>query len=224
MKSKEKVTVPAEPREITLTIDGALTGNIMDTTGERLDSLENKFKKLEELEFPTQFVFLNKSLNMNSGKAAAQSAHAVEELVYEIFTNASDEKIRQYKKYMSANPRAMIVLEVEDEDELYKLNSYLESQDIWTGIYVDEMAGGKKFVPTALAVEYLERGSVRAKLLSGMFNKFTSKEEKKVEHYEKALFDIEGMAIDAYFSGFFGCSRDAVLNIKNKAEKAREAK
>ena len=201
-----------------------LQGNIIDTAGERLDKLESKMKELRTKELPTQFVFLNKSLNMSSGKAAAQAAHAIEELVYTIFTDASQEKIQEYKKNMSASPRSMIVLQVEDTEELYKLNSYLNSQDIWTGIYVDELANGQRFVPTALAVEYLDRNEIKAKLLSGMYEKFTSKEELKTERYEKALLDIEGMAIDAYFSGFIGCSRDAVLNIKNKAEKVRETK
>lgn len=213
-----------EPQEISITLDpSSLQGNILDTTGPRLDSLEEKFKQLQEKEFPTQFVFLNKSLNMNSGKAAAQAAHAVEELVYEIFTNASNEKVAEYKKYMSANPRAMIILEVADEDELYKLNSYLESQNIWTGIYVDEMAGGKKFVPTALAVEYLDRNEIRAKLLSGMFNKFTSVQEQNNEFYKKELQEIEGMALDSYFGKFFG-SKDDMLKIMKKAGKASEAK
>lgn len=201
-----------------------LQGNIIDTAGERLDKLESKMEELRTKELPTQFVFLNKSLNMSSGKAAAQAAHAIEELVYTIFTDASQEKIQEYKKNMSASPRSMIVLQVEDTEELYKLNSYLNSQDIWTGIYVDELANGQRFVPTALAVEYLDRNEIKAKLLSGMYEKFTSKEELKTERYEKALLDIEGMAIDAYFSGFIGCSRDAVLNIKNKAEKVRETK
>lgn len=201
-----------------------LQGNIIDTAGERLDKLESKMEELRTKELPTQFVFLNKSLNMSSGKAAAQAAHAIEELVYTIFTDASQEKIQEYKKNMSASPRSMIVLQVEDTEELYKLDSYLNSQDIWTGIYVDELANGQRFVPTALAVEYLDRNEIKAKLLSGMYEKFTSKEELKTERYEKALLDIEGMAIDAYFSGFIGCSRDAVLNIKNKAEKVREAK
>lgn len=201
-----------------------LQGSIIDTAGERLDKLESKMEELRTKELPTQFVFLNKSLNMSSGKAAAQAAHAIEELVYTIFTDASQEKIQEYKKNMSASPRSMIVLQVEDTEELYKLNSYLNSQDIWTGIYVDELANGQRFVPTALAVEYLDRNEIKAKLLSGMYEKFTSKEELKTERYEKALLDIEAMAIDAYFGGFFVAPKNAVLNIKNKVEEVRETK
>lgn len=201
-----------------------LQGSIIDTAGERLDKLESKMEELRTKELPTQFVFLNKSLNMSSGKAAAQAAHAIEELVYTIFTDASQEKIQEYKKNMSASPRSMIVLQVEDTEELYKLDSYLNSQDIWTGIYVDELANGQRFVPTALAVEYLDRNEIKAKLLSGMYEKFTSKEELKTERYEKALLDIEAMAIDAYFGGFFAAPKNAVLNIKNKVEEVRETK
>lgn len=205
--------------EVFVSEDNLLRGNIVDATGERLNSLESKFKALQEKEFPTQFVFLNKSLNMNAGKAAAQAAHAVEELVFEIFTNASSEKREEYKRYMSANPRAMIILQVEDEDEMYKLESYLGSQNIWTGIYVDEMAGDKKFVPTALAVEYLDRNEIRAKLLSGMFEKFSSVKEAKVDKYKKELEEIETMALDSYFGRFWGSKTD----MEKIYQKARNA-
>lgn len=48
-----------------------LHDNIVDTNNERLNNLESSFEKWKEKEFPTQFIFVNKSLNMNSGKAAA---------------------------------------------------------------------------------------------------------------------------------------------------------
>lgn len=210
----------SKPVELNVQIDdSSLKGCFQDTASERLDNLEKNYDKLKEQEFPTQFIFLNKSLNMSSGKAAAQCAHAVEELVFEIFTNASSDKRKEYRKYMSANPRAMIVLQVEDEEEMYKLNSYLESQQIWTGIYVDEMAGDKKFVPTAMAVEYLDRSEVRAKLLSGMFEKFTSVQELRSAHYKKTLEDIEAMALDSYMGRIFG-SKDDMIAIYHKARLA----
>lgn len=199
------------------TVNENLHDNIVDTNNERLNNLESSFEKWKEKEFPTQFIFVNKSLNMNSGKAAAQCAHAVEELTFTILEQGSEEKQKEFKKALSANPRATIILEVANEEEMYKLNSYLESQDIWTGIYVDEMVGDKKFVPTALAVEYLDRSEAKAKLLSSMFNKFTSIQEQLTDKYQKALTEIRDLALDSYLGRVFaGGLKDDMLEIRNK--------
>lgn len=168
-----------------------------------MEEVKKKLEELTALDFPTQYIFMNASLNMNSGKAAAQAAHAVEELNYTIFKYGDVETREKHLKMMGMNPRTTIVLEVENEDELYKLNSYLESQGIRTGIYVDESVSGKHFVPTAMAVEYLERASTPARLLSGMYKLFKTTDESLEQH----LKDLLWLAENTYYEGLFFCSK-----------------
>lgn len=117
---------------------------------------------------PTQYIFVNKSLNLSFGKAAAQIAHAQEELTHEYIENFRD-KLDDYNELLSTNPRTTIVLGCKDAEELYKIVNYVEAIGLITGIYVDE--GGDDYIlePTAMAVEYVEKDDPR---LTPLFSKF----------------------------------------------------
>lgn len=144
---------------------------------------------------PTMFFFVNKSLKMSSGKLAAQIAHAKEELTYEIFKYANKEKQEEYLECLEQNPRTVIVLEAENTDELYKINSYLESSEIWTGIYVDEKGSDYLLEPTVMCTEYLDKEDPKVKLIFKMF---------KLYNPERDLLDeIE----EAYTSSIFSLRR-----------------
>ena len=147
-----------------------------DDFNEVKDDVKSLKEKLFEVKNPVQFIFINKSLKMNPGKAAAQVAHAQEEITWEILTSDDEKKIEEYKKFLRTNPRTTIILQVSDTDELYKVNCYLESCDILTGIYVDEKGKNYLLEPTALATEYLDKTDERIQLIFKNFELYNYEE------------------------------------------------
>lgn len=117
---------------------------------------------------PTQYIFVNDSLELSFGKAAAQIAHAQEELTYEYLTHYKD-NLDDYRELLEQNPRTVIVLACPDSETLYKVANYVESLDLLTGIYVDECGEGYILEPTAMAIEYVEKDDPR---LTPLFSKF----------------------------------------------------
>lgn len=160
-----------------------------DAILESLDRIENK---AFEIKNPVMYVFVNKGLNMNAGKVAAQVAHAQEELFTEL-RHMGGEAWEHHLNCMTQNPRTVIILEVQDTDELYKVNSYLESCDITTGIYVDEgsATGDYMLEPTVIACEYLDKADERTQLIFRMFKLFKYEDDNLKPHLEKAATVLE---------------------------------
>lgn len=155
-----------------------------DAIFESLDRIEDK---VFEIKNPVMYVFVNKGLNMNAGKVAAQVAHAQEELFVEILDNG-DNELRDFQfKCMKQNPRTVIILEAKDTDELYRINSYLESCDIWTGIYVDEGSANGDYIlePTALACQYLDKCDLRTETIFKMFNLYKEETNEAKQHHSR---------------------------------------
>lgn len=179
-----------------------LTSNVVnrDDFDEVKDDINKIKEKIFEVKNPTQFIFINKSLNMNPGKVAAQAAHAQEEITWKILNSKNEERVNNYKKFLGTNPRTIIVLGVKDTEELYKVNSYLESCNILTGIYVDEKGDNYLLEPTAFATEYLDKTDERVKLIFNNFNLYTYEEKNK-----KVLSDIKDIWWD---------HRDNIFNTK----------
>lgn len=154
---------------------------------DEIDMLGEKLDKITETKNPVMYVFVNKGLKMNAGKVAAQVAHAQEELFAEILDNG-DNKLRDFQfKCMKQNPRTVIILEAKDTDELYKINSYLESCDIWTGIYVDEGSANGDYMlePTALACQYLDKCDPRTETIFKMFNLYKEGTNEAKQHHSR---------------------------------------
>lgn len=160
---------------------------------ESVDRIENK---LNQIKNPVMYVFVNKGLKMNAGKVAAQVAHAQEELFTEL-RHLGGETWEHHLNCMCQNPRTVIILEAKDTDELYKINSYLESCDISTGIYVDEgsATGDYMLEPTAMACEYLDKCDPRTETIFRMFKLYTQEESEDLEpHLRKAATTLEKLS------------------------------
>ena len=142
-----------------------MTFNITTDTDSLLlntqSSLEEKINKLlslhTTLKNPTQYIVLNKSIILSSGKAVAQAVHAQEALL----TKMSEKEVASHFSYSSHNPRTVIVLQAY-ENEIKALSQYLDSCHIKNAIYVDE-GNTRDYIlsPTALATEYLEKDSAQ---------------------------------------------------------------
>lgn len=153
---------------------------------ELMDKVCKIEEKLSQKKNPVMYVFVNSGLNMDAGKIAAQVAHAQEELFTEIH-HIGGELFEHHIDCMLQNPRTVVILEAKNTDELYKINSYLESCHIITGIYVDEGSSDGEYLlePTALACEYLDKEDERTKKIFSLFNKYEYCDKKFVEQYIK---------------------------------------
>lgn len=98
---------------------------------------------------PVLYVILNGSLNMSSGKAAAQAVHAAMMLPEACRSEFSREN-RPYK-------RTVIVLEAENSAQIDHMAKYLDSTGLYYETYIDEGANEvPAFSLTALAVETID--------------------------------------------------------------------
>lgn len=164
----------------------AADGNLLKESVKRLE------EKVLETKNPVMYVFVNKGLKMNAGKVSAQVAHAQEELFVEILDNG-DNELRDFQfKCMKQNPRTVIVLEAKNTEELYKINSYLESCNIFTGIYVDEGSADGDYMlePTAIACQYLDKCDPRTETIFKMFNLFEYEDDSETEKQLETASDI----------------------------------
>ncbi len=113
---------------------------------------------------PVIYVFLNKSLGMTVGKAAAQTAHAVTRSM--ILLN--DEKHRQ--KWLASPHQTVIVLEARDEAHMRSIRDYLAERDIPLAEVIDE--GVNEIDPfswTAMATRIMNKDHIKTKMTLGAF-------------------------------------------------------
>lgn len=82
-------------------------------------------------EKPVIYIFLNKSLGMSVGKAAAQAAHAA------VFATAESDESKQ--QLWRVNPhKTIIVLEARDENHIRNITTYLAQRGFTANTIVDE--------------------------------------------------------------------------------------
>ncbi len=94
-------------------------------------------------ENPVLYVVLNGSLNMSSGKAAAQAVHAT------MLLEGNYDGL-----FVSAYQRTVVVLEAKDGETINNLLEYLQGAEIFATYYIDERSeDGTPYQITALAVE-----------------------------------------------------------------------
>ena len=80
---------------------------------------------------PVIYIFLNKSLGMSVGKAAAQAAHAA------VFAAAESDTSEQ--QLWRVNPhKTIIVLEARNEEHLRSISTYLQQRGFYSNMIVDE--------------------------------------------------------------------------------------
>lgn len=174
---------------------------------EEFDKVKSAIDKLTETKNPVMYAFVNKSLALNEGKVAAQVMHAQEELLTEIMEYAPEDLKAFYLKCAKQNPRTVIVLGVKDTDELHKVNAYLESCEIRTGIYVDEKGENYMLEPTAMVTQYLDKTDPRVQTIFGMFDLYKGGHD--VEYWQ-------GEA--AKWRGYFKILRQKYIKLKDKSD------
>lgn len=135
--------------------------------GKKKSKVEPDFNAVEvekRTENPIIYIFLNKSLGMSVGKAAAQAAHAA------VFasSNSSDAD----RQLWSVSPhKTIIVLEARDEDHIRNIETYLRQRNFTSNMIVDE--GVNEIEPhtiTALSSTILDKNDENVSLTFSSFS------------------------------------------------------
>lgn len=112
---------------------------------------------------PTMYLFLNRGLDMSTGKAAAQVAHAAVE-AYRI----SDQKM--IEAWMFGNHYTKLVMLAEDAEQLSTFERYIEDRNFKTALIIDEgRTEIQPFSKTALGVEIVDKSDEHVQATFGEF-------------------------------------------------------
>lgn len=117
---------------------------------------------------PALYIFLNQSLGMSAGKAASQATQASVE-AYRISCGLQAHKpiARPQENYQESavvrnwykgGHHAVYVMAARDAEQMRSIERYLNDRGFKTAMHVDEgLTEGTEFVPTALAVEIVDK-------------------------------------------------------------------
>lgn len=130
---------------------------IIDVTRDQYQEIFGDSEPVKPFE-PVVYVFLNKSLHMSVGKAAAQSAHAMAACMTEL-------GLSEQRNWAEANARTVIVLEARDETHMKNIEQYMQDRNIAVHHVIDE--GVNEIDPhvyTALVSQVLDKNSETAEV------------------------------------------------------------
>ena len=113
---------------------------------------------------PIIYVFLNKSLHMTTGKAAAQTAHAVAMSMI-----GCDESLQQ--TWRSSPHRTVIVLEARDENHMRNIDAYIKERgDFGLSYVIDEGVNEiDEHTVTAIATKIIDKDDENTSLTFSTF-------------------------------------------------------
>jgi peptidyl-tRNA hydrolase len=125
---------------------------------------------------PVQYIFLDRTLDMSTGKAAAQASHAsCEGVLRHHAVWGADSAL--YKAWRSGNHYAKVVLEC---DDLFVVKEYLASRGFPTELIIDEgrTEFGGKLTPTALGTLIVDKDDPHTKATFGHFDLYGTHDSK----------------------------------------------
>lgn len=138
---------------------------------------------------PARYIFLNQGLGMSSGKCAAQAAHAetlaVQDLLDGIAKNETtwaDAQFKLWDQWFGHGHYAKYVMKATDSTQMFTLKHYLEERGFRCYLVVDEgHTEDTYFVPTAMAVELVDKDDERTASIFGEFRRYKDKPEPQKE-------------------------------------------
>ena len=173
---------------------------------------------------PTIYVIINKSLNMNPGKVAAQTAHAEAGMMSKLHL----EKNAVNGGWIGVNPRTVIVLEAPDQAYMERFSTYLNdlSINLLHYIYTDESSD---FYKTAMAVEPVDKFDPRIGLIFGAFKFYTYDEPQIAElhrpcHYGMSPLPYSAESIHRFAEEAKQGLEEIMQNEKNRKRKGKRFK
>lgn len=107
---------------------------------------------------------------MSSGKCAAQAAHAETLAMWGAKPSMEDPLFAQWMGY---GHYAKYVMKAEDSIQMYTIERYLNERGFETYMVIDEgHTEGTYFVPTAMAVELVDKDDERVASIFGEFRRY----------------------------------------------------
>jgi peptidyl-tRNA hydrolase len=136
---------------------------------------------------PARYIFLNQDLAMSPGKCAAQAAHAETLAAHDFYEGTENrswwvDQAELYEKWLGDGHYAKYVMKAEDSTQMYTIERYLKDRGFKTYMVVDEgRTEGTYLVPTAMAVELVDKDDERTASIFQVFRSYKAKppEEKK---------------------------------------------
>ena len=135
---------------------------------------------------PARYIFLNKGLGMSAGKCAAQAAHA-ETLAMNAFVGERhdcdvDWVLQQetlWSKWFGDGHYAKYVMAASDATQMFTIKHYLEERGFECYLVVDEgHTEDTYFVPTAMAVELVDKDDERTASIFGEFRMYRDRVDR----------------------------------------------
>jgi PTH2 family peptidyl-tRNA hydrolase len=131
---------------------------------------------------PYMYIFLNQSLGMSTGKAAAQVAHAAVE-AYKI---SSPEMIEAWEK---GGHYAKVTLLAEDSEAMSTYERYINDRGFKTALIIDEgRTEIAKLSRTAMGVEIVDKNDEHTALTFGEFQTYKDLKSDR-EHAYTLVYD-----------------------------------
>lgn len=133
---------------------------------------------------PTLYIFINKSLNMSTGKVASQAAHAA---AYSMAQNHQEDN----DLWLLNIEKSVIILEARDENHIRNIKDYLRQRGVNSEYIIDE--GANEVQPqtiTALAVTYMDKNEA-SKQLMGKFKLYESWNDEYLRGFAAPMHTVE---------------------------------
>lgn len=133
---------------------------------------------------PARYIFLNRGLEMSAGKCAAQAAHAETLALNDFFVEKYEHDatwITQqeilWDKWFGDGHYAKYVMTASDATQMFTIKHYLEERGFKCYMVVDEgHTEDTYFVPTAMAVELVNKDDERITSIFDEFRMYRDKE------------------------------------------------
>lgn len=133
---------------------------------------------------PTLYIFINKSLNMSTGKVASQAAHAA---AYSMAQNHQEDN----DLWLLNIEKTVIILEARDENHIRNIKDYLRQRGVNSEYIIDE---GMNEVPpqtiTALATTYMDKNEA-SKQLMGKFKLYESWNDEVIRGFAPPKYTVK---------------------------------
>jgi peptidyl-tRNA hydrolase len=137
---------------------------------------------------PAMYIFLNKGLNMSTGKAAAQASHAAVEAFaascgrrYNAPNGrAQFEETNVVRHWYKGGHYTKLVMEARDTEQLRSIETYLHHRGFKAVLIIDEgHTEGTEFVPTALGIEIVDKDNPHVASTFSEFKTYRPEEAKR---------------------------------------------
>lgn len=143
---------------------------------------------------PALYIFLNQSLGMSAGKAASQAAQAAVEAYRAScgMTPHQPQEDRPFREsavvrnWYKGGHHAVYTMAARDAEQMWSIAKYLADRGFDSTMHVDEgLTEGTEFVPTALAVEIVDKDHSHVQATFSQFKLYREPQPKRPKGFSR---------------------------------------